>query len=103
MNGHSHRSPSFTPNTKPPTPITFKIPRRDVPFSESPAIVRTPGGMVKFSQLESQQAGPSNLSLVKQLQELSPPVAVKSEAGHEWSLSPDDMIVDDIVGEKRKL
>lgn len=58
---------------------------------------------MKFSQLESQQAGPSNLNLVKQLQELSPPVAVKSEAGHEWSLSPDDMIVDDIVGEKRKL
>lgn len=130
INGRSHshlheRSPSFpavskagTPTIKPSTPLPSKkpIPRRDVPFPESPAIFRTPEGMVKFSQLDSevsQQAGPSNLSnfrngngaptLVQRLQELSPPIALENESDYEGSLSPDAMVVDGVVGDKRKL
>ncbi|KAF9465226.1 hypothetical protein BDZ94DRAFT_1254846 [Collybia nuda] len=128
VNGHSHshlhdRSPSFsttskagTPTIKPSTPLPFKnlTPRRDVPFPDSPAIFRTPEGMAKFFQLDaevSQKAGPSNLSnsrngtstLLERLQELSPLMVLDDESEHEGSQSPDAMVVDGVLGDKRKL
>jgi transcriptional activator SPT7 len=132
VNGRSHsrslsaqtRSPSFpkadTPaiNTKPPSMFPVKAPRRDAPFPDTPAITRTPKSMALFSQLDweiSQEAGPSRLpaeyrkdttpSLVERLQQLSPLVQADVAPEPESIHTPDDnaMLVDDIVGEKRKL
>lgn len=96
----------------------MKTPRRDAPFPDTPAIMRTPKGMEMFSQLDweiSQQAGPSRLppqshedtppALVERLQQLSPLVELDEELASEGIHTPDDsaMLIDDVVGDKRKL
>jgi transcriptional activator SPT7 len=121
-----NRSPSLSTISKVSTPIQKaaslfpikKTPRRDVPFPDTPAITRTPQGMTLFSQLDweiCQEAGPSRLPsgiqkdtlppLVERLQQLSPLVQLDDEPEPESVHTPDDnaMLIDDVVGGKRKL
>ncbi|KAG0701178.1 hypothetical protein DFH29DRAFT_990202 [Suillus ampliporus] len=92
INGAAHthkRSPSFRTQT----PINPKQ-RMDLPFAESPALERTPHGMVTFRALES-EAGPSSI----------PNGYSSSTSTNEYDSEADDalMSVDNDSGEKRKL
>jgi transcriptional activator SPT7 len=128
LNGRSHsrssphaRSPSFpkagtpTVNGKPASLFPVKTPRKDAPFPDTPAIMRTPKGMALFSGLDweiSQEAGPSRLPaeshvdtsslLVERLQQLSPLVQVDDL--EQESISDGNVaVVNGIAGDKRKL
>lgn len=102
---------------KPVSLLPVKTPRRDAPFPDTLAIIRTPHGMQLFSQLDweiSQEAGPSTLPagrhtdtkppLIERLQQLSPLVRLDEEHVPEDIHTPDDnaMVIDDVVGDKRK-
>ncbi|KAG5643197.1 hypothetical protein DXG03_001357 [Asterophora parasitica] len=116
-----HRSPSIptifksvtpTANIKlSPSQSAKHIRRRDAPFSDTPAITRTPAGMALFSCLdrnisEGPEASSSSKtldtpSLVEELQELAGPVELPS--GPDSPPSEDSMLVDEVLGDKRKL
>lgn len=121
---HSHRrSPSFptipksvTPSTKPSTPLPTKsVPRRNLPFPDTPAISRTPEGMALFLRLDrgiiqaSEPSKGSNNSdntppVLEKLQELASPIEHPGEPESGSLLTPDDaMLVDDFAGDKRKM
>ncbi|KAK7472167.1 Transcriptional activator spt7 [Stygiomarasmius scandens] len=108
-NGRTHtRSPSLTKApSKVPTPqpgkAIVKIPRQNVKFEESPAIVRTPEGMALFRELDkSFEAGPSR-QVIEHLRQLAPHVEYEADP------EPGDVgikeEVDDsaILGDKRKV
>ncbi|KDR69778.1 hypothetical protein GALMADRAFT_908498 [Galerina marginata CBS 339.88] len=107
LNGHSShtRSPSITIGSKSATPSRASItiparPRRDVPFSDTAAIIRTPEGMSMFHVLDREaNATHPRSTLVHTLRELAPVVDVESDGEAE-----DAMVVDGAVaGDKRKL
>ena len=82
MNGRggSHtRSPSLTNGSTPISRTSTKY-RRDIPFADTPAIIRTPEGMAQFLELdrEAATAHPSS-SLVHTLRLLGPPVEGDSD------------------------
>lgn len=82
MNGHggSHtRSPSLTNGSTPISRTSTKY-RRDIPFADTPAIVRTPEGMARFLELDrdAATAHPSS-SLVHTLRMLGPPAEGESD------------------------
>ncbi|KAF5354367.1 hypothetical protein D9758_010777 [Tetrapyrgos nigripes] len=110
-NGRSYtRSPSITKtalsskvSTPTPGKAIVKIPRRDLPFSDSPAIVRTAEGMAMFRELDrSFEAGPST-QVIDRLRELAP--HVEYEPDPETSDVEVKEEIDEAValGDKRKL
>ena len=88
MNGRggSHtRSPSLTNGSTPISRTSTKY-RRDIPFADTPAIIRTPEGMAQFLELdrEAATAHPSS-SLVHTLRLLGPPVEGDSDGDEPGS------------------
>lgn len=108
-NGHAVARPRPVAFTKSPSPAKAPIagssrrPRRDVPFPESPAIVRTAEGMAAFMQLDREldqrldralgEAGLGGSELEERLKEY-----VDSEVGEDDGSSTNE----GEVGEKRK-
>jgi transcriptional activator SPT7 len=101
--------------SKQPTPnvSTVKVSRRDVPFPETPAIVRTPSGMSEFWKLDHDESwsgvssGLTSLGLAASLREKAPLVEEEDEMEVDQSTSSvaEELFGDDDseVGEKRKL
>ncbi|KAF8161610.1 hypothetical protein B0H34DRAFT_841288 [Crassisporium funariophilum] len=120
-NGRSShtRSPSFpmvpksstsTPTSsfiKPSVPLPTKRILRDVPFSETPALIRSAEGMSTFLELEKQVNSPhSRSNLAFRLRELAPVVEYESDLEQSGGYSPDEMamVIDNsIAGDKRKM
>lgn len=111
-NGRLHRSPS-TPTTisKAGTPsikpfATKRALRRDLPFPDTPAVVRTPSGMLTFRNLDRELAKFSKIppthhdthSLANRLRELTPSLDCETET-EECTDDSSNMV----VGDKRKL
>jgi hypothetical protein len=109
VNGHSHRYPLSIKSGTSVIRLSAKQ-RQDIPFSEMPAIVRTPASMSTFLQLDqdlnrnrvaSKAVPPSEThdpNLVRKLKELALPM--EDEIDSEDADSPGSI---ESVGEKRKL
>ncbi|KAF8901913.1 hypothetical protein CPB84DRAFT_1777006 [Gymnopilus junonius] len=112
LNGRSShtRSPSLSKNGTPKSGSSLTIPpraRKDVPFAESLAIVRTPEGMGIFREwdmeVDTDQPGEG---LVNSLRELAPIVEFECEEEETVVQKEDSMMVDGAVaaaGDKRRL
>ncbi|KAF8873938.1 hypothetical protein BD779DRAFT_1568335 [Infundibulicybe gibba] len=107
-------SKSSTPHAKPSIPLVVQAARgRDVPFSDTPALLRTQEGMSRFLELDrdttavasssssSRRAlsAPAALNLMEALHQMNPSVAVEDDSPSEDM----SMVVDGVVGDKRKL
>ncbi|KAI0941499.1 hypothetical protein AcW1_003374 [Taiwanofungus camphoratus] len=117
LNGHARPlSPTVIKSPSPgkviPTHINNKKVRRDVPFLESPAIIRTPSGMAAFLQLDQEldSRPSSNTSLGQEFrgleERLNELIAVADDENESInSDSPDISLktVEGEVGAKRKL
>ncbi|THU83478.1 hypothetical protein K435DRAFT_831483 [Dendrothele bispora CBS 962.96] len=111
-NGRSHtRSPSMTKTSvtsskvSTPTPgkAIVKIPRRDVSFPESSAIVRTPEGMALFRELDrSFEAGPST-QVIDRLRQLAPHVEYEPDPEPIDVEVKEEMDDSAVLGDKRKV
>jgi len=106
VNGHSHhRSPSSKMGT--PTVKYSPKPQRDIPFADTPAIVRTASGMSTFVQLDREMnrldSGKlANSSLAERLRDFISPVEDESESD-AGSSEDGSIAMDGEVGGKRKL
>jgi transcriptional activator SPT7 len=109
VNGYSHHHSPFSQLGSPSTTSSPR-PRRNAPFGETPAIVRTPSGMSTFLQLdrETDTAISSNsgqighLSLVERLRDTISPLEDRSESD-VGSSEDGSLAIDGEIGEKRKL
>ncbi|RXW25716.1 hypothetical protein EST38_g158 [Candolleomyces aberdarensis] len=93
MNGNLHRR---TPSTIPPLPVASSSSRKlDLPFADTPALIRTPEGMVAFRELDRGllSDSPSRATLDR-LKHITP------FAETELDSEPDDGVA---TGDKRKM
>jgi transcriptional activator SPT7 len=91
------RSPSLGMGYSPMYKAVSAKSRRDIPFSDTPAIVRTPEGMAMFMDLDREvgAAFPKS-ALAHTLRELAPPMEYGSEGEEETAVGGASL------GEKRK-
>ncbi|KIP09038.1 hypothetical protein PHLGIDRAFT_103496 [Phlebiopsis gigantea 11061_1 CR5-6] len=109
VNGHVRPRPVAL--TKSPTPVKLlgpsnaPAPRRDAPFAETPAILRTAEGMSEFAQLDRElDARLQGEFLANGLSGPSLEEQLRYYAGVESEGDSDDMLTaDGEVGEKRKI
>jgi hypothetical protein len=92
--------------------LSRNLPRRDAPFPESLAIIRTPSGMSAFSQLDREVDifskivhgnGQGTSALAERLREFIPPIEYDSEPEDVRSPDEPSVAVDGVIGDKRKL
>ena len=80
------------------------MPRRDAPFSDTPAILRTAEGMTEFAQLDRElDARLNGEFLANGLSGPSLEERLRQYVGSEVELDEDAVLADGEVGEKRKL